>query len=177
VFSVIFAQTLPLTSGLAGSLILPARRDRATGWHRPDDAAQGDHGRSSATSSSRTASSSWARLIDALPFLVEVGVLLDLFRRDLPVMGIIINTSAASSRRPTPRTRLAQGMTCCCSDPAPDAPQPSRCSCHRRGACLLVRRLRSSTRRLTVIAVAVPPPVEIESWIALGPLSRVCLGW
>jgi hydrogenase-4 component E len=91
VFSVIFAQTLPLSSALAGSLILPSsfatvltgcivlttRRKAITqvvGYLILENGIfiMG------------------LALIDVLPFLVEVGVLLDLFVAIL-VMGIIIN--------------------------------------------------------------------------------------
>lgn len=91
VFSVIFAQTLPLTPGLQGSLILPSsfatvltgcivlttRRKAITqvvGYLILENGifVMG------------------LALLDALPFLVEIGVLLDLFVA-IFVMGIIIN--------------------------------------------------------------------------------------
>jgi hydrogenase-4 component E len=91
VFSVIFAQTLPLTPGLQGSLILPSsfatvltgcivlttRRKAITqvvGYLILENGIfiMG------------------LALLDVLPFLVEIGVLLDLFVA-IFVMGIIIN--------------------------------------------------------------------------------------
>ena len=102
----------------------PAARARAR-WHRSGAglARHGPHrllvsrrgegnqpGRS-AIWSWRTASSSWALcLLDAMPFLVEVGVLLDLFV-GIFVMGIIVTTSTGNSHRSTPVAVVAEGVS------------------------------------------------------------------